>query len=204
MVIKSAYSNSFTTTDKSIREVLLTELNKKYAKNHKTAIIPEFSLPNGAARIDIAVVNGIMHGYELKSDFDNLLRLQRQIEAYSLIFDKVTLVVGKKHLLDAIHFIPSWWGITIAKMTNNAISPILLPIREPAINPEQDINYVVELLWKNEAKDILLNCCKINTEQLLKKDLTNILIDELDHQDLKSIIRKKLVQRFFNSAWRFV
>jgi len=52
----------------------------------------------GDARIDLAVVNGKLHGYEIKSDADTLKRLPAQAEVYSAVFDLVTIVVGEHHL----------------------------------------------------------------------------------------------------------
>lgn len=39
-----------------------------YANDPGTRIFDELGVRHGAARIDIAVVNGIIHGFELKSD----------------------------------------------------------------------------------------------------------------------------------------
>ena len=52
---------------------------------------------SGTVRIDVAVLNGEMCGYEIKSDRDTLERLPFQIEIYSKEFDKLTLVVGRRH-----------------------------------------------------------------------------------------------------------
>lgn len=194
----------YTTTDKSIRNILLKDLNEKY-KNHdknKTAIIPELALPRGLARIDVAVVNGIMHGYELKSDFDNLLRLRLQIDAYNLIFDKVTLVVGKKHILEALNAIPSWWGVTVAKEQNNAQDLNLFLIREAEDNPEQDIYTIATMLWRREALE-LLDKKQVRKQKYSSKEIIcKTLVQEYEKEDLKDYVRQYLVNRFFNSAWR--
>jgi hypothetical protein len=58
-------------------------------------IIEELGVVHGKSRIDIAVINGLMHGYEIKSDKDTLQRLPEQMNMYNSVFNKVTLVVGK-------------------------------------------------------------------------------------------------------------
>jgi hypothetical protein len=83
------------TNDNIIRKDFLKFLNKKHKDDKKIRILQEFSISD--ARIDIAVFNGIMHGYEIKSDVDTLKRLPQQIKAYDSIFDKITLIVGKAH-----------------------------------------------------------------------------------------------------------
>lgn len=189
-------THNFTTTDKSIRKILLTDLRKEYGSNSNTAIISELSLPNGLARIDIAVINGIMHGYELKSDFDNLLRLRNQMDAYNLIFDKITLVVGKKHIVESLHVVPQWWGITIARIVNEEQYPHLIPIRKPRNNPTQDMLTLVNMLWKDEALNILnrLGMSK-NLSTKPKKTICEKLVESIKTQALKGFVRKSLVER---------
>lgn len=62
-----------------------------------------------------------MHGYELKGDHDTLCRLPEQANAYSAIFDFVTLVVSERHLLRAIDVVPDWWGIRIARVGRDCL-----------------------------------------------------------------------------------
>lgn len=194
----------YNTTDKLIRDVLLKDLKNKYKDydQNNTAIISELALPSGIARIDVAVVNGVMHGYELKSDFDNLLRLRLQIDAYNLIFDKVTLVVGRKHILEAMNLIPSWWGITVAKTNNGSDNLSLFSIKDADDNPKQDIFTLSMLLWKSEAYELLRRKDLKVKKNLSKEIVCNKLQDYYEKSELKSEIRKALVKRFFNSSWK--
>lgn len=109
---------------------------------------------HGAARVDVAVVNGVMHGYEIKSDRDTLLRLAGQIDAYNAVFDEITIVVGKSHLYDAINMVPDWWGIMIAKIVDGD-SVIFNAIRLASENPKKNGVAIARLLWRNEALEIL-------------------------------------------------
>jgi hypothetical protein len=74
-------------------------------------ILDELGVCRGQVRVDLAVVNGSLQGYEIKSDRDSLRRLGRQAEIYSRVFDRVTLVVGACHLSAALEIVPSWWGV---------------------------------------------------------------------------------------------
>lgn len=147
----------FFTTDKNIRVALRSVLDKHletYCSTNSANIFEEFGVQHGAARIDIAVVNGVMHGYEIKSDRDSLERLPEQINEFNAVFDKITLVVGKRHLYDAINMVPDWWGITIAKMDLNG-SVFFQDIREPEENQNQSRVSIARLLWRDEALQIL-------------------------------------------------
>ena len=195
---------SHTTTDKSIRIALLEYLAETHSASD-TAIISEFALSNCSARIDIAVVNGEMHGYELKSDSDSLKRLAQQVEAYNLIFDRVTLVVGKKHLVESLSFIPDWWGITVAKITSDTHNTLLLPIRHARTNPSQDIRSIVNLLWKSEAVELLKTYTNLDQGERMKKEIVcNNLIGKIEIKNLKKHVRYQLFTRFTQTTWRSV
>jgi hypothetical protein len=108
---------------------------------------------SGTVRIDIAVLNGEMAGFEIKSDRDTLTRLPFQVEIYSKVFDKLTLVVGKRHEHKAAEMVPKWWGITVASVQENEI--ILRHRRAPKQNRFVDKSVLCQQLWKNEVLELL-------------------------------------------------
>ena len=63
----------------------------------ETVIVEELGIQHGLSRIDLAVVNGELHGFELKRDRDTLARLPEQTETYGRVLDRVTLVIGERH-----------------------------------------------------------------------------------------------------------
>jgi len=194
---------NYSTSDRSIRTVLINKLNEKYKADPETAIIPEFTLPHASARVDIAVINGVMHGYELKSDIDNLLRLTSQKDAYNLIFDKLTLVVGKNHIVEALSLIPDWWGVTIAKITQKGLEPLLIPIREAHHNPNQDTLAIANILWKEEAISILEDLGESKSlRNMSKAYICHKLIESLNECDLKKYVKRSLINRNFNSRYQ--
>ena len=142
------------TNDLLIRSALKTDLQNRHAKDKKLKIIEELGVQHGSARVDIAVVNGILHGYEIKSDKDTLQRLPEQVSAFNSVFDKITLVVGKNHLHEAIGMVPDWWEIIIAKIDENG-AVVFCSIREGEFNKGQDSVSIARLLWREEALKIL-------------------------------------------------
>src|SRR5271157_4235418 len=143
------------TNDKVIRTALKEKLWEEHGQESQVRIIEELGITHGAARVDIAVVNGIIHGYELKSDLDTLLRLPEQMRIYNSVLDQVTLVVGKNHLHEAINTVPEWWGITIAKVIDSSGAISFCKIREAEDNPEKNSVDIASLLWREEALQIL-------------------------------------------------
>jgi hypothetical protein len=109
---------------------------------------------SGTVRVDIAVINGQLHGFELKSARDTLQRLPAQAALYSKVFDRVTLVTAPRHQEHAVSAIPDWWGITSAIMRPDG-TILLKRIRNPKRNPEVCPLQLARLLWKQEALAVL-------------------------------------------------
>jgi hypothetical protein len=139
--------------DAEIRAALLTHLRKRHAGNTDTAFLEELGLCRGQARIDVAVVNGTFHGYEIKSDRDSLRRLAGQIDLYARVLDRVSLVVGRKHVDHAIASVPSWWAIQAVEVRADGIR--LSQVRTGRRNPCRDARALVELLWLDASRDLL-------------------------------------------------
>jgi hypothetical protein len=188
-----------TTNDNVIREALKRHLNYLHAGDAKSRIIEELGVEHGAARIDIAVINGVLHGYEIKSDRDTLLRLPEQMDIYNAVFDQITLVVGKSHLHDAINFVPDWWGIMIAKIDVNH-SVIFNEIRTSKSNGGQNSLSVAKLLWRNEALELLESA---GHAKGLRSKPRNVIYEKLsavfEQEALEEKVRDVLC---FREAWR--
>ena len=100
--------------DADVRRVLRQRLDASYGTDASTIIVEELGLCRGTVRADMAVINGILKGYEIKSDRDTLTRLANQAGTYNRIFDTLTIVVADRHLERTEQIIPSWWGIEVA------------------------------------------------------------------------------------------
>jgi len=124
-------------------------LHSQEKGENDSVIIEELGLCRGKSRVDIALVNGIMHGFEIKSDRDSLTRLPQQCEMYSRIFDKTTLVVGSRHCNKALSLIPEWWGVL--RVVQGDVGPNFIRERAEKLNPGRDSRAIVELLWLDEA-----------------------------------------------------
>lgn len=139
--------------DADVRRAVLNKLEQDHCGDLDTRIVEEMNLWSGTVRIDIAVINGELSGFELKSDRDSLARLPLQADIYSRIFDQVTLVVGCRHIENASDRIPNWWGLIQADASDECVS---LTYMRPAMrNPHPEPYLVAELLWKDEAVAIL-------------------------------------------------
>ncbi|AII59488.1 hypothetical protein X793_03925 [Dehalococcoides mccartyi CG4] len=162
-------------------------------------MIEELGVQHGTARIDIAIVNGFMHGYEIKSDCDTLERLPEQIEEFNAVFDKLTLVVGKRHLYQAMHIVPDWWGVTIAKVDVDK-GVFFQTIREAEINQNQKGISIARLLWRSEALSILERQNEATGVRSKPREFVyERLASVLDTDTLKKQVSSLLISR---EGWR--
>jgi len=137
----------------AIRNALKTHLLTTNAKGSDSIVIEELGLSRGHVRADIALVNGHLHGYEIKSDRDNFRRLSRQVELYSKVFDFATLVVGDRFIQSAKHAVPGWWGLL--HVSQGATGLQFKTLRRCRMNPQRDVRVLAELIWASEALKLL-------------------------------------------------
>ena len=142
-------------SDPEIRPSLRQRVMAPHLGDQDTVIIEELAVCRGLVRVDLAVVNGIIHGYEIKSDRDSLHRLEGQVNLYSKVLDRATLVTSKRHLDAATKLLPSWWGIQLVEATLDG-SPCLKTVRRGRLNTGLDARALVEFLWLEDALELLV------------------------------------------------
>ncbi|WP_326513719.1 sce7726 family protein [Clostridium intestinale] len=182
------------TRDIDIRTKLHNDFFVKYHDDKSTIIVDELNLCQGDARIDVAVINGSIHGYEIKSESDNLLRLPKQILTYSKVMDYMTLVVSDSHYEKAKDILPEWWGIKV--VINKERSIEIRERKKPKKNKYVDSFSLVQLLWKDEALDILKEK-KLDRGFRSKSrlEMWEQLAKTVPIDDLKEAVREKLKSR---------
>lgn len=183
------------TNDLDIRKALHRKLQKRYGQNHDKLIIDELALEHGKNRIDIAVFDKLIHGYEIKSSKDNLLRLENQLAQYSRSLQKVTFVVAENHLEEVLNRTPEWCGVTLVKKGPKG-GIHFNSIRRAKVNPNVEFISLAHILWKSEAIDILSKCKELDKiYSYPRKVLYQHLSDSISIQQLAFEIKFKLKER---------
>lgn len=185
-----------------IRDIdIRKELHEVIALEHKddptTKIIDELGLCRGTVRVDVAAVNGKFYGYEIKSPQDTLTRLPKQSEIYSQVFDYASLVMHESFYDKALQIVPEWWGLTIATTKNNNL--FLEDIREKSENPNVNPLALAELIWKDEAVELLQE--RNAHKGYLNKSRTVIwsrLCEVYALEEIQVIVRTKLKARNYS------
>jgi hypothetical protein len=185
--------------DQVIRRAFHQTILKSAHEDADTLVVDELGLKNGEVRADIAVLNGKLVGYEIKTENDTLIRLSSQVEAYNEVFDKAFIIVSNNHLQKATNIIPEWWGIysIIPKVEGEYFFEC---IRQAKLNRIQNSYSIAQLLWKAEAlevaNELLLHNIKPKTS---KHEIYDVISGTCTTKKLSQITIKYLKQR---SNWR--
>jgi len=184
--------------DRDIRAALWTLLDEEHADDPETLVLDELGICEGATRADVAVVNGSLAAFEIKSDRDTLARLPAQVKAYQRVFDIVTVVVGGRYVERIIKAIPESWGVIQAVNDGGPIK--LEAIRNPEANTEVDPFSLTQLLWRDEALELLE---KRDLAKGLRgkprRVLWQVIADQLSPEELSEAVRAQLKAR---AGWR--
>jgi len=139
--------------DAEIRPALREHLLRRHASEADTILIEELGLRRGQVRVDLAVVNGSLHGFEIKSDRDSLRRLAVQVDLYSQVLDRATLVVGERFAPHATSLVPVWWGVLRVSRKPGGLG--FTTLRRSGVNPQRNARVLAELLWAGQALALL-------------------------------------------------
>lgn len=167
-------------------------------EGHDYRIIPEMAVCDGLSRVDIAVANGNLFGYEIKSDADTLDRLPQQQEFYNKTFDKVFVVVGEKYQPIIEKVIPDWWGVYAAfydKNGNVLFKQVRRGRKNNAISPES----LLELLWRSEIESLLKDHGYSGLSGKNRRILRQIAVEGLPVKVIRDYTRETLKKR---ADWR--
>lgn len=126
-----------------------------FALQPDSLLIEELPLCRHSARADLAVVGRTISGYEIKSDRDNLSRLENQIQFYAQVFEFSTLLVAERHFETATKLLPAHWGIILVM---GAGAQTFAKKRKATKSPDLCSESILELLWTDELLNIIADC----------------------------------------------
>ncbi len=185
--------------DSEIRESFHRKQLRRQHAREDTIVIDELGLNHGKCRADIAVVNGHLVGYEIKSNNDSLRRLKDQITSYNSVFDRISVIVGDRHIDSIGNYIPQWWGVIASERGPRGAINFYI-IRQAKPNKRVAPLSLARLLWRNEAQEILQKCNL--PDRMLRQPrelLYEYLVDRLSTYELRATVRKYFKKR---KNWR--
>jgi hypothetical protein len=189
------------TTDSDIRTALHVKKLHVHRDTPGTIVVDELGLSHARARIDVAVINGCVHGYEIKSASDTLERLPNQVALYAQCLEKLTIVCAPRHVAKVEALTPAWCGIVEAsKGRRGAIS--FSTVRRTGLNAGIDPVQLAHLLWRDETIDLLSRLgVPSKSMKTSRKELYGILAELMTISQITIAIREFMALR---PKWRYL
>jgi hypothetical protein len=186
-------------TDAEIRAALHRKPLRAFHHSNDTLVIDELGLAHAKARIDVAVINGCVHGFEIKSAADSLAGLPQQLELYEQCLEKLTIVCAAKHIPGVRNLAPRWCGIIkVTKGPRGGI--VFITVREPKPNPNVQPYRLAHLLWRSETVAILAQA-NASSKMLRapRKTLYKSLAAKFSVAEITALIKQSMASR---QDWR--
>jgi len=108
-------------------------------------------LDAGKCKADVVVLNGTSAVYEIKSEYDSLDRIHRQISEYKKIFDKVNVITCETQAMKLKKILSEDIGLIILTSSEEFI--VVQDAKSNKINVLPDV--IFDSLRKNEYLDII-------------------------------------------------
>ncbi|MDP3980226.1 MAG: sce7726 family protein [Chlamydiota bacterium] len=181
--------------DVDIRQNFHKKILRRQHAQKDTLVIDELGLNHGKCRADIAVINGHLAAYEIKSNNDSLRRLAEQVKSYNAVFDRISIVVGDRYINSIQNYIPEWWGVIVSLRGQRGAVNFDI-IREARTNKNIDPISIAQLLWRNEAEEILQQ--KKLSPKILRQPravLYEYLVNTLNICELRKFVREYFKKR---------
>jgi len=179
---------------KLINETILRNYNgevkiKALLVNHfiRDNAVSCFEIKADKSRLDYLRINGASISYEIKSELDNLIKLEKQINDYSKLFEYNYIVIHSNHLKNAKEIIPKNYGIV--NITKNKF----IIEKEARLNKNIDPLKQIELLTKKEIKKAFG----------IDKEESNKIIKKFKKKEINLIFKEALKKRYIKK-WSFL
>jgi hypothetical protein len=184
--------------DAEIRAALYIELREHFTDDEETIFVDELGLCEGDARVDVAVIAADMHGFEIKSAGDTLVRLPGQVELYGRVLDFISAVVVEEHVAGVWRIVPACWGVIVVREGAHGVE--FRTVREAQRNELVDAFYVAHLLWRDEAIDELKERgCARGVLSKPRDDVMRRLVEVCSATEIGRLVRGRLQRR---EGWR--
>ena len=185
--------------EQEIRQGLLMKRLRAFRRRDDTLVVSELGLAHARSRIDVAVINGVIHGFEIKSELDGLGRLSDQLAVYRRSLQKLTLVVAPRHLNRVVKMVPPWCGV-LEVLVGRRGGLTFKSVRRASRNPDIDQFVVAHLLWRDEVQGILAEKGIRGSDlRAPRRELYRRLVDLVSEHELTALIKVAMEQR---QCWR--
>lgn len=184
--------------DELIRNALHAWLHKSWGVGYT---FDEVGLSYRNVRLDVLQFqDGLLCGYEIKSDADDLKQLPNQVASYPYLTDINYLVVGTVLHDEAVTYLPDNWGIILATMDGN--NDVHLEVERVAMlnsqmNFDELLSHCSVSAIKKEIGRVLPKSLRVSFRNALTYEMRQLIQQYMNQNILdKNFVRRVLVTEF--------
>lgn len=170
-------------------------INNVLFKNNNHITI--FELNSGTSRVDLCKMNGSSVAYEIKTDLDNLNRLNKQINDYLKLFENVYIICSTRNVQNIMKKIPTECGIYSYHITK-AGRYIFKIEKEASLSSHIDSKTQLSLFTKLELNNFFNVHHFENKEELIKK-----LVNNYDKDTINRAFKDNFKSKY-KKNWNFL
>ena len=154
-----------------------------------------FELPIGNSRVDICRINKFSHAFEIKTEYDVLNRLEKQIADYAEVFDYVSVVIASSLIAKVEEIIPRSCGIYVYEHMTGALGIHFVHVRKSLKNFNINSTTQLQTLSKKTLDAILMQSKEKNS--ITDTDVVSNLKEHLSEQQINYNFKKALTEKYF-------
>lgn len=179
-------------------KVVKYHLIKQYLNIKDEVSLFEYKIDN--SRLDVGRINGQSYAYEIKTKLDSLDRLEKQLEDYSKVFEKIYVILDEKHLEKTKQILPTHCGIIQYAIKRNKC--LFKTIQEASFSPYIDPEAQIRNLPTKELAFVL--------RKMGMKEVPNVReerekeIRARCHQEQLNELFKLAVKKKFQIRWNYI
>ena len=178
-------------SEREIRDAVMTRLLS--VEQEQVLLIEELGV--GPARVDLALATDRLLGFEIKSDFDTLDRLARQMHAYHCVFDALTIVTTQAYASQVEALLPLWWGIWVAEPSSEGRVSVR-EHRSAAAHGRQDASSLAAMLWRDEAYAFVIDTLgPVVRARATRSDLQEVIAGQIPLDQIRERVLGSLRAR---------
>ena len=168
-------------------------LNQVLFKQQKDITV--FELPVGGSRVDLCKINGSSIAYEIKTKYDNLNRLGKQLADYQKVFEQVYVICSTQHVDAVKKSVPPGCGIFLYSYDKKYhFEKICESTQSMSLNSA----YQLGLFRKAELAKYFPSIAHFSKTEAIKTILEECSFDEINSRF------KEMLKNRFSRQWSFL
>nr|DAL59744.1 MAG TPA_asm: hypothetical protein [Caudoviricetes sp.] len=179
--------------------VIKYNLIKEFISNPENVGLLEFNVGN--SRLDIGKINGSSYAYEIKTELDNTLRLEKQIQDYEKIFEFIYVVCHLKHLKEVKNIVPKKVGIITFEIISEKV--VFKDIRKAKRNRSIKKEFLLQSLNSKEYAYIIKEYLKEQKIPLYKEERMKLVDKRIKKDDLVEVF-KRVIKLRQSQRWNYI